>query len=92
MPVHARTALVESIFDAFRDRGESSEDAAEGAATPLEQIERGDAHALGALLAYARDNTGLLKDALGLFAERHAAYVDALPPELVDGIAGRLTQ
>lgn len=92
MPHDARALLVESIFDAFRDRGESSEDAAEGAATTLDRIEGGDAHALDALLAYARANAGLLKEALSLFAEAHGEHVDALPPALVDGIAGRLAQ
>lgn len=90
MPGDARVAFVESVFDAFRDRGESSEDAAEGAATSLERIRDGDAGALRALVAYARENTGLLKEALSLFAEHHGAHVDALPRALVDGIAERL--
>jgi hypothetical protein len=92
MPVESRTALVESIFDAFRDRGESSEDAAEGASTTLDRIENGDAVAIDALIGYGRENTGLLKEALCLFAEHHAAHLGALPPTLVDGIAGRLAQ
>ena len=92
MPAESRGALVESIFDAFRDRGESSEDAAEGAATSLERITNGDLRAIDALIAYSRANTGLLKEALSVFAEQHAKHVDALPVALVDGIAGRLTQ
>lgn len=92
MPTDSRAAFVESIFDAFRDRGESSEDAAEGASTSLERIEEGDARAIDALIGYAKANAGLLKETLSLFAEHHAGQLDALPPELVDGIAGRLAQ
>lgn len=90
MPGDARAAFVESIFDAFRDRGESSEDVAEGAATSLERIREGDSGALRALVAYARENPGLLKETLSLFAEHHGEHVDALPSALVDGIAERL--
>ena len=50
MPDAARTALVSSIFDAFRDRGESSEDAAEGSNTSLADLESGDRRAVGALI------------------------------------------
>ena len=92
MQPDSRSALVESIFDAFRDRGESSEDAAEGAATSLESIASGDARAIDALIAYSRENTGLLKEALSIFAEQHSAHLDALPVAIVDGIADRLTQ
>jgi hypothetical protein len=87
MPGAAVAALVGSIFDAFRDRGESSEDAAEGANAALDRLERGDLPAVAALLDYARSNTGLLKDAMTRYAEVYAAQLDELPPSLIDGIA-----
>ena len=85
MPAHARTALAASIFDAFRDRGESSDDAAEGANVALEQIELGEGQAVAALVTYASENTGLLKEALALFEDEHAAHIDALPAALRNG-------
>jgi hypothetical protein len=90
MPQDARSALVASIFDAFRDRGESSEDAAEGANASLDRLERADAQAVAALVGYARDNPGLLKEALTHYAEAHAKQLEGLPAPLVDGIAGTL--
>jgi hypothetical protein len=90
MPGAARAALVSSIFDAFRDRGESSEDAAEGANASLADLESGDGRAVAALLNYARENTGVLKEAMTLFAEEHTAEIDALPRSFVDAIAQRL--
>jgi hypothetical protein len=90
MPNDARAALVASIFDAFRDRGESSEDAAEGANAPLERIESADPAALDALIGYAKTNPGLLEEALILYAEEHAAELERLPAQLVDGIAAEL--
>lgn len=90
MPDAARAALVSSIFDAFRDRGESSEDAAEGANTSLADLESGDGRAVGALLNYARENTGVLKEAMTFFAEEHAEQIDALPRAFVDAVAQRL--
>ena len=90
MPDAARTALVSSIFDAFRDRGESSEDAAEGSNTALADLESGDRSALAALLNYARENTGVIKEAITLFAEEHTAQLNALPRSFVDAIAQRL--
>jgi hypothetical protein len=91
MPNDARGALVASIFDAFRDRGESSEDAAEGANASLDRLELGDAQAVLALVEYARANPGLLKEALTLYAEGHATQLEGLPAPLVDGIAGTLS-
>ncbi len=85
MPEPALRALVASIFDAFRDRGESSEDAAEGAETPLDAIERGERRAVDALVRYAGENTGLLKEAIALFEESHAEKVPALPEPLQTG-------
>ena len=90
MPVPARSALVASIFDAFRDRGESSEDAAEGSNASLTALHAGDESALGALLGYAKDNTGVLKEAMTIFAQEHAAQLSALPRSLTDEIAKRL--
>jgi hypothetical protein len=90
MPGDARTSLVASIFDAFRDRGESSEDAAEGAGTSLDLLERGDARAIAALIEYANGNKGLLKEALANYAEEHASHLNELPSSLVDGIAQAL--
>jgi len=90
MPQGAVRALVASIFDAFRDRGESSEDAAEGSNAALDRLETGDTRAVCALLDYARANPGLLKEALTHYAEEHAAELGALPAPLVDGIAGAL--
>ncbi|MDE2481893.1 MAG: hypothetical protein KGN02_06855 [bacterium] len=88
----AVAALVRSIFDAFRDRGESSEDAAEGANAALDALEAGDLAAVGALVAYARENTGLLKESMTLYAEQHPSALSALPPALLDGIRERLSQ
>ncbi|HTZ55948.1 MAG TPA: hypothetical protein VMB20_12875 [Candidatus Acidoferrum sp.] len=87
----ARSALVASIFEAFRDRGESSEDAAEGANASLDRLEGADAQAVAALVEYARANPGLLKEALTHYAEEHATQLDGLPAPLVDGIAGSLS-
>jgi hypothetical protein len=86
----ARGALIGSIFDAFRDRGESSEDAAEGAGTHLPLLEASDAQALKQLVEYSREHTGLLKEALEIFAREHAAQLEALPQPLLAGVAERL--
>jgi hypothetical protein len=90
MPSSAVNALVQSILDAFRERGESSEDAAEGAEAPLASIEAHDPAAVGALIAYARANAGLLEDALARFAQDHRDQLAYLPAALVDGIAAAL--
>ena len=82
MPQRARAALAASIFDAFRDRGESSDDAAEGANVALEQIEQGECQAVAALVTYASENTGLLKEAIALFEEEHATEIGSLPATL----------
>ena len=59
MPAEVFDAFVEAIFAAFRERGESSEDAAEGAGTTLDGIERRESGArLARFLEYARDNPG----------------------------------
>jgi hypothetical protein len=90
MPADAFSAFIEAMFDAFRFRGESSEDAAEGAGTTLESIERRDAPAVGALVAYARTNPGLLKEATSLFVEEHPQLISALPASLRSAIEQRL--
>jgi len=90
MPDDGVHALVSSVFDAFRDRGESSEDAAEGADAPLHALESGDRSASSALIRYAQENTGLLKEAMELFAHDHTAQLHLLPQPLIDGIAQRL--
>jgi hypothetical protein len=90
MPMDSVHALVSSIFEAFRDRGESSEDAAEGAHASLDALAAGDPAAVAALVGYARENAGLLKDALVMLAERHGAYLHMLPSVLVRPIAQQL--
>ena len=91
MPLGALHALVASILDAFRDRGESSDDVAEGSRTQLERIEAGDRSSIRELISYASENTALLKEAVTIFAQENGAYVSALPQKLVDGISGRLS-
>lgn len=87
-----RAQLVEAIFDAFRHRGESSEDAAEGAGAALEDLTRGDESAVRALIDYAKKNAGLLKEAAILLIERHPGIVPELAPQLSGGIIERLQQ
>lgn len=89
MAADARSALVASVFDAFRDRGESSDDAAEEAHTTVATLESGNGAAISSLIAYAEHNPGLLKEALSLFAQSHASLLDALPRSLIDGIVER---
>jgi hypothetical protein len=88
----ARALLVEAVFDAFRQRGESSEDAAEGAGTTLEAISRSDGEAVHKLLAYARENPGLLKEAAIGLVERDTAILDQLSPQITGGIQQRLRE
>ncbi|HEX4012973.1 MAG TPA: hypothetical protein VHX17_03675 [Candidatus Cybelea sp.] len=90
MPRDAYQALIESVFSAFRERGESSEDAAEGAGTTLEGIERRENGAAHALLAYARSNPDVLKEATALFVEQRPELINALPASLRDALAARL--
>jgi hypothetical protein len=87
-----RSALIEAVFDAFRERGEGSEDAAEGAGTTLERITADDGDALRALMRYAQTSPGLLKEATLLCIERRPDSVAHLPPMLVDSITRRLTE
>jgi hypothetical protein len=90
MAAQSRALLVEAIFDAFRQRGESSEDAVEAAGTTLEAIRSGDESAVRSLLTYARNNAGLLKEACIVLIELQPAIVSELAPALSDGIARRL--
>ena len=91
MPAEAFGAFVEAIFGAFRERGESSEDAVEGAGTTLERIGTRDAGAVNAFVKYARANAGLLKEATALFVEQRPDLVAALPTSLRTAIAERLS-
>ena len=90
MPPPVREALVESIFDAFRQRGESSEDVAEGAGTTVDTIASNGNGGMDALLKYARTNAGVLREATTIFIENHPAYLQHLSPVLTEGIAKRL--
>lgn len=90
MPGEAFGAFVEAIFNAFRSRGESSEDAAEGAGTTIGGIEGRDDRALAAFVSYVRANPGLLKEATTLFVEQRPDLVAALPITLRNAIAERL--
>jgi hypothetical protein len=90
MPPDASDAFVEAMFDAFRDRGESSEDVVEGAGTTLDGVGSRDTDALSKLIEYARTNPGLLKEAVVLLAEEHPEFIDALPGTLRTALAERL--
>jgi hypothetical protein len=90
MSAPGRSLLIEAIFDAFRQRGESSEDAAEAAGTTLDALAGGDESAMRALMSYARNNAGLLKEAATVLIERRPEVVSELSPALADGIAQRL--
>ena len=90
MPPDAFTALVESIFAAFRERGESSEDAAEEAGTTLERIEQRQNGAPDALLQYARTSPYLLKEATLLFIARRPELIRALPAAVRDPLAAHI--
>jgi hypothetical protein len=90
MPDEACGAFVESIFDAFRDRGESSEDAVEEAGTTLERVASRETDAVSALLDYAASSPGLLKESTAVFVERRPDLVHVLPRGLYDAVAQRL--
>lgn len=91
MSADAYGAFVEAVFDAFRERGESSEDAAEGAGTTLEAIVARDGPAADALLSYAGSNSGLMKETTALFVQRRPDLLSALPAQLYEAIAERLS-
>lgn len=90
MPAQGRCALVESIFDAFRHRGESSEDVAEAAHAPLEALQRGEVSAVALLLAYVQQNTGILKEAASSLIENDPSMLASLPGTIVQGISAKL--
>lgn len=90
MPSEVTSTFVEALFSAFRDRGESSEDAAEGAGATLESIEHADPAAVRALLAYARSSPDLIKEATAIFVEQHPDLVMTLPAGLREALAQRL--
>ena len=92
MTADGRTLLVEAVFDAFRSRGESSEDAAEGAGTSLDAIARRDHQAMRSLIQYAATNPGLLKEAATALIEREPQVVSQLAPQIANGIAARLSK
>jgi ABC-type transporter Mla subunit MlaD len=90
MPDDASGAFVEAMFDAFRDRGESSEDAVEGAGTTLDSVGVRDGDALARLVDYAHANPGVLKEAVTLFVEQHPEFAGSLPETLRGALARRL--
>jgi hypothetical protein len=92
MPSDVVHALVEALFTAFRDRGESSEDAAEEAGTTLDALARRETGAPRALLAYARSSPGLLKEATTIFVEQRPDLIATLPAALCDALARRLAR
>ncbi len=92
MPSDVVPIFVEALFTAFRDRGESSEDAAEGAGTTLDAITRRETGGISALLAYARGSPDLLKEATTIFVEQRPDLIVALPAVLRDQLAERLTR
>jgi hypothetical protein len=87
MPHEVSGAFVEALFEAFRERGESSEDAAEGAGTTLDGIDRRDAAAISALLAYGRSSPDLFKEATTIFVERRPDLIENLPAALRSALA-----
>ncbi len=92
MSPQGRGLLVEAIFSAFRQRGESSEDAAEGAGASLEAIQHHDSDAIRKLLVYARANPGLLKEATVGLIEREPDMLEELSPEIAGGVRERLLE
>jgi hypothetical protein len=92
MDAPQRAALVDAVFEAFRDRGESSQDAAEDAGTTLERIEAGDRDAMRLILDYAAASPGLLKEATMLFVERRPDHIEALPPLVTGAMMQRLSE
>ncbi|MBV8723822.1 MAG: hypothetical protein JO350_00660 [Candidatus Eremiobacteraeota bacterium] len=92
MPSDVFAAFLEAIFAAFRERGESSEDAAEGARTTLDRIAAREDGAARALLAYARTNPDLIREATALLVARRPDLIGILPSALQTALAERLTQ
>lgn len=90
MPPRSRALFVEAMFDAFRHRGESSEDAAEAAGCELASLSDGDESAVRALMEYAKTNAGLLREAAIVLIEEHPHVVGELSAPLREGIAAKL--
>lgn len=90
MSANARGSLMEAILNAFRERGESADDVAEGAGTTVEEMAACDKSAVRALLDYAAANAGLLKEALTEFITLRPELLTELSPALRDGITERL--
>lgn len=91
MPVEGRRVLVESILDAFRHRGESSDDVSEATGAGVDAMRDGELSALEALLHHAKQNTGLLKEAAMTLCEEHPEMLHHLPHAVVQGIAAKLS-
>ncbi|MBV9233801.1 MAG: hypothetical protein JO030_07150 [Candidatus Eremiobacteraeota bacterium] len=92
MPADVFAVFLEAMFEAFRERGESSEDAAEGAGTTLERIAARESGAPQALLAYARSNPDLIRESTALFVERRPDLIETLPSSLQAALADRLAE
>jgi hypothetical protein len=91
MPSDVVRAFVEALFAAFRNRGESSEDAAEGAGAALEAIASNERPAVGALVRYARGNPDLIREATALCVERRPDLIAVLPAALCDALLHQLS-
>src|SRR6202042_2064929 len=92
LPPDVVASFVEAVFTAFRERGESSEDAAEGAGTTLDAIAGGDHDPVAALLRYALESPDLLREATTLFVAQRPDSIAALPPAVRDALGERLTR
>lgn len=92
MPPDVVGPFVEALFETFRERGESSEDVAEGAQTTTELLNTCEPAAIEALLAYARGSPGALKEAMTVFVERRPELVNSLPDTVRAALAERLRQ
>ncbi|MBV8531580.1 MAG: hypothetical protein JO104_09700 [Candidatus Eremiobacteraeota bacterium] len=92
MPPDVVGAFVEAVFAAFRERGESSEDAAEGSGTTLDAIANRTNGAVAGLLRYALDSPDLLKEATAVFVARHPPMIAMLPAALREALAERFTR
>ena len=91
MPSGALRALVAAVLEAFRDRGESSEDAAEACGLAPDTLDRSTPPAAEALIRYAATNAGVLKEALAVFVSRDGTLFGGLPQSVRDGVAAKLT-
>lgn len=90
MPPSALRAMVEAVLEAFRERGESSEDAAEACGLAPDVLEKSTPPMARVLIRYALENAGVLKEALTVFVSRDGALLGGLPQLIRDGVAARL--